>query len=390
MKTLILGFLLLLICLPPLHAQTTTNAPSEANTGATNPVPTGQAPEDVTNKISDLVHAGKYAEAQQLTTGLLVAYPNDQRLIKAKALIDSLLIADGSRAVSNQPTNNVAPPQSAANTNAEPLIGMEKVEYNSLIELARQAQQTTDLDQQNLLLQQFVDKSRPFLQRHPENILLWQVLAASALSLGDPLSGYEAGIHLLSVSGADGGDVQSQQLLSKLNLKGWLNKDRVIVTSHNFKIRFSEWYQAVLSSRARAELMEGQSEQEPTPPTILRTLVFGNLLRPQSNDADLASAKKDADDIIAKRKELWIQKHGEDADFGQYPKSFGLTMDEYRSYVIRVMTADETSKRLKLKSGEKIKLMKEGDVTIIDPDVMRMFATAATTAASTPTPSRRP
>ena len=69
-KPFILGLLLVLICLAPLHAQTST-----------------QAPDDATKKISDLVHAGKYADAQQLTNGLLIAYPNDQRLIKAKGII---------------------------------------------------------------------------------------------------------------------------------------------------------------------------------------------------------------------------------------------------------------------------------------------------------------
>jgi hypothetical protein len=45
----------------------------------------------MTNKISDLVHAGKYADAQKLTVAMLIVYPGDQRLIKAKALIDQLL-----------------------------------------------------------------------------------------------------------------------------------------------------------------------------------------------------------------------------------------------------------------------------------------------------------
>ena len=46
-------------------------------------------------------------------------------------------------ASANQPLSGVAPP--APSANATTLTGMDKVEYNSLIELARQAQQTTDL-----------------------------------------------------------------------------------------------------------------------------------------------------------------------------------------------------------------------------------------------------
>src|SRR5208282_6525146 len=105
---------------------------TDANTKADSPARSGQAPDDVTNKITVLVHAGKYTEAQQLTTGLLAAYPNDQRLIKAKALIEKLLAPTGSANApsSNQPANNLAPAQAATNTKAEPLVGMEKVDYN--------------------------------------------------------------------------------------------------------------------------------------------------------------------------------------------------------------------------------------------------------------------
>lgn len=46
-------------------------------------MPAGQAPDDVLKKLSDVVHAGKYAEAQQTITAMLILYPDDQRLIKA-------------------------------------------------------------------------------------------------------------------------------------------------------------------------------------------------------------------------------------------------------------------------------------------------------------------
>src|ERR1700692_1197297 len=140
-KSFALGVSIVLICLSPLRAQSGTPAPADAPTTAS-PAPPAQAPDDVTSKITDLVNAGKYAEAQQLTTGLLLAYPNDQRLIKAKALIDRLLAAPGSAPGSNHPTNSAAPAQAATATNAQPLTGMDKVDYNALIELARQAQQT--------------------------------------------------------------------------------------------------------------------------------------------------------------------------------------------------------------------------------------------------------
>ena len=60
------------------------------------------------------------------------------------------------------------------------MTGIDLSHY--LIELARQAQASTDLDQQNALLKQFMDQSKVFLQQHPDQMLLWQLRAASAIS----------------------------------------------------------------------------------------------------------------------------------------------------------------------------------------------------------------
>src|ERR1700720_2465436 len=88
-KTFALASILALAFSIPVRAQTGSDAQGNANTSASNPAPAGQAPDEVMKKLSDLVHAGKYAEAQQLAAGLLLAYPDDQRLAKAKALLDA-------------------------------------------------------------------------------------------------------------------------------------------------------------------------------------------------------------------------------------------------------------------------------------------------------------
>jgi hypothetical protein len=201
-RAFIFGFVLTLILLPPLRAQS------------------GTTPDDATKKITELVHTGKYAEAQKLTIGLLVAYPNDQRLLKAKALIDRLLSPAGP--ANATPGNG----QETANANAMQLTGMDKVEYNTLIELAREAQQNPSLAQQRAALQQFMDESTVFLRKHPDQTLLWQLRAASAISLNDPMAGYEAGQTLLAAGAADSNDPNLQRLLAQLNTKGWLDKQK--------------------------------------------------------------------------------------------------------------------------------------------------------------------
>jgi hypothetical protein len=204
----------------PVCAQTATAAPPATNTAAST-APSGQAPDDATKKITELVHTGSYAEAQKLTTGLLVAYPDDQRLIKAKALIEKLLAPGGS--TSSAPTNN-PPAQPAANTNPEQLTGMDKVDYSALLVLARQAQQTTDLAEQTKLLKQFMDQSDVFLQKHPDQMLLWQFRGQLAISLNEPKAGFEAGQKLMAAGAADSNDPNLQQLLGELKNKGWLDR----------------------------------------------------------------------------------------------------------------------------------------------------------------------
>jgi hypothetical protein len=202
----------------PADSDTASQAP--ANPAAASPVP-DQAPDEATKKISELVHAGKYAEAQQLTAGLLIAYPNDQRLIRAKALIEQL-IAQASSPAGAAPAS-AAPAQPAATGE---LTGMDKVDYNALIDLVRQAQQTTDLTEQTRLLNQFMDQSSTFLQQHPDQMLLWQLRAASAITLNQPLDGYEAGQRLLAGDAAESNDPGLLNLLGQLKNKGWLDKQQ--------------------------------------------------------------------------------------------------------------------------------------------------------------------
>lgn len=216
-NSLILGLFLALIPSLPLTA---ASAPVNTAAAAANSAPAGQAPEEGTKKIADLVHAGKYAEAQQLTTGLLVAYPNDQRLSKAKTVIEKLLAP--ARSTTSTPTNR--PVQPATGTNAEKLTGMDRVDYNALIEMVRQAQRNTDLEQQQASLRQFMDESKAFLQKYPGQMLLWQIRGASALSLQDPEAGYEAGQALLAAGAAGSDDPKLQQLLAQLKNKGWLDE----------------------------------------------------------------------------------------------------------------------------------------------------------------------
>lgn len=131
--------------------------------------------------------------------------------------------------------------RNAANQgNTGPLSAVEKIDYNALIELGREAQQTDDLDQQKKLLQEFMDKSGPFLQKHWQETLVWELRAAAAIALGAPFAGYQAGQELMLEGAADSSEPNVQHLLAQLNLKGWMDKQeaekqqaaRVAATPH--------------------------------------------------------------------------------------------------------------------------------------------------------------
>ena len=224
-KLLTIGLFLVLGCLASMCAQTASTDPNAAS----GPQTAGQAPDDMTKKITDLVNAGKYGEAQALTTGLLVAYPNDQRLIKTQALLKQSLTppaAPSTREVSNSD-------QAATDTDAGHITGMDKVDYNALLEQARQAQQTSDLEQQKSLLQRFLADSSLFLQKHPEQMLLWQIRAAAAISLDDMYAGSDAGQKLLAAGAADSNDPSLEHLISQLKLKGWLDQEKMAEAKRN-------------------------------------------------------------------------------------------------------------------------------------------------------------
>ena len=124
MKSFILFLLFASVTISASFAQITSVVTAHA---------TNQAPDDVLTKLSSLIHAAKYADASKSVDALLTLYPDDQRLVKAKALLDKLLAAPSAPSASS-----VAPAPPASAGTPAPLTGMDKVEYNALLELARQ------------------------------------------------------------------------------------------------------------------------------------------------------------------------------------------------------------------------------------------------------------
>jgi len=102
-----------------------------------------------------------------------------------------------------------------------------QIDYTALIELAREGKESTDLNQQNALLKQFMDQSRVFLPEHPEQTLLWELRAQAAISLNELIAGYQAGQKLMAAGASDSNDSTLLSCWGSLKNKGWLDKQRV-------------------------------------------------------------------------------------------------------------------------------------------------------------------
>jgi hypothetical protein len=255
---------------------------------------------------------------------------------------------------------------------APPLTGMESIEYNSLISLARQAQQATDLKVQRGFLKQFTALSSPFLQKHPERVLLWQIQVVSAMSRNDPIAGYEAGQGLMATGAADSEDADLQQFLVQVNLKGWFNKDRVVVSSHRFEIKFSEWYRWVLASRAKAALMQTTPV---APGLMLEHLIMCHLVSPRTTPDELAAAAGLVDADSGRMRAASPDTLGSAAGFAQYAQGFGATVDQYRDMRIWMTASEATYRRvIGANAGAYRKLWADAACRVVDPDVARWIA----------------
>jgi hypothetical protein len=73
-------------------------------------------------------------------------------------------------------------------------------------------------------------------------MVLWQLRVVSAISLNDPMAGYDAGQKLLAAGAADSNDPNLQRLLGQIKNKGWLDKqiaDKAEKLNHTISVIFT-------------------------------------------------------------------------------------------------------------------------------------------------------
>lgn len=215
----------------PVLGYSQTPAPDQP-AAAVNPGPGRPFPAEALKELQTLVHEGNYEQAQLLTANLLALYPNDQRLLQAKALLEKAIAKDNQLKTSAR--SRPSGPGTAADAPPAP-VEPDQAEYDRLLELTRQAKQTTDGARQQALLRQFMNESRAFVEKHPDRDLIWEIRAASALVLNDMMAGYEAGQKLVARGALESGNENLRHLIALLKNRGWLDEQRVVTMVESAK-----------------------------------------------------------------------------------------------------------------------------------------------------------
>ena len=71
-------------------------------------------------------------------------------------------------------------------------------------------------------LMEFLEKSRPFAEQHPDQTSIWALRAAAALEVDDEESGREAGLNLVALGQDASANTRVRKLMATLDRKGWL------------------------------------------------------------------------------------------------------------------------------------------------------------------------
>lgn len=177
-------------------------------------------------QIESFVQQNKSGEAVAKIDELLETNPNDQKLKETREKL----------AATSSPKAAVAP-----------LSEDDRLEFDTLLDIAREAQASSTPEEQTKLLSEFLVKSKAFVAAHPEQTRIWLLRAVSALALDRPQDGWEAGQHLISAGMKNTDDPQTRQILAKLNRKGWLITDRKGI----------EEAQAALDRKSQSDLLAG-------------------------------------------------------------------------------------------------------------------------------------
>jgi tetratricopeptide (TPR) repeat protein len=175
-----------------------------------------EIPAAAQKEIDRLVQQDKFSEALARVDALLRSNPNDKDLLELKAQLQKSVPA----APATPATAATSTPSAAPRLNSEDRLALDTL--NSIIDDIKAAK---DEDSSKKLMQEFLDRSKPFVEKFPEQAGIWAMRATAAMDLDRIADGADAARHLKSLGALDSDDTQTRKVMARLSRKGWLSLD---------------------------------------------------------------------------------------------------------------------------------------------------------------------
>jgi protein involved in temperature-dependent protein secretion len=174
-------------------------------------------------EIEQLVQQNKFTDALAKVDALLKANPADKDLLDLKAQLEK----------------SAKLPAPAAGAPAK-MTDEDRLEANTVNRLMVKIRESTDPADRKKMQEQVLEHTAPLVQKYPQELNLWQVRAIAALALDKPRDGWEAGKNLKALGAMSSTDPALSDVMSELNLKGWLKMDEAQIKEAETKVTEGE------------------------------------------------------------------------------------------------------------------------------------------------------
>ena len=108
---------------------------------------------------------------------------------------------------------------------AAALTGAARRQMDTLMLIIEEADKAKLDTERKKLLQEFLDKSAPFVQENPGQLAVWTLRAVAALEMNQPKTGWEAGQQMTKLGADSSDDAKVRKVMAMLDRKGWLGKE---------------------------------------------------------------------------------------------------------------------------------------------------------------------
>ncbi len=199
------------------------------------------------DRIVALVESGELTEAKIRVETLLEVYPDDPQLKQM-----STLLAQQLKNTPKPPTNPaldrirsaLSAPPSSVEPLPEALSATDRLEIETLLQGAQLALQTSDSSARadklkNLLARAVPDTAR--ISMRSDWLPYWQTRAVAALELKDWKQGWQAGQALLRLKALESETPSLRQVMTTLNVEGWLQKNPQVIETAAMSKRWQPW-----------------------------------------------------------------------------------------------------------------------------------------------------